>query len=116
MERFFLVFYGNISFSEASSRTGFSENTRTLPISCPCFAHDLSPKVLDRVLVNCYGGETPLNQVASVKTTRYLRAKSIRELYLKNTYLKDSSQFADASSVETEVVQTRVFAHLAKYL
>eukprot|EP00904_Undaria_pinnatifida_P011098 jgi/Undpi1/7118/HiC_scaffold_22.g09592.m1 len=28
-----------------------------------------SPKVLDRVMVDCYGAETPLNQVASVKTT-----------------------------------------------
>lgn len=28
-----------------------------------------SPKVLDRVMVECYGAETPLNQVASVKTT-----------------------------------------------
>ncbi|CAM9581145.1 unnamed protein product [Pylaiella littoralis] len=28
-----------------------------------------NPKILDRVVVDCYGAETPLNQVASVKTT-----------------------------------------------
>ncbi|CAM9531348.1 unnamed protein product [Ectocarpus sp. 4 AP-2014] len=28
-----------------------------------------NPKILDRVVVECYGAETPLNQVASVKTT-----------------------------------------------
>lgn len=34
------------------------------------FVFRCSPKVLDRVVVDCYGAETPLNQVASVKTTR----------------------------------------------
>ncbi|CAM9886766.1 unnamed protein product [Ectocarpus sp. 13 AM-2016] len=40
-------------------------------VSCsPSFAR--LPKILDRVVVECYGAETPLNQVASVKTTRYI--------------------------------------------
>ena len=34
-------------------------------------ASNRSPKILDRVVVDAYGAETPLNQVASVKTTRY---------------------------------------------